>query len=698
MTMEEKTGGSNGEDGGKDRFPIGMRVLAVDDDPICLKVLENLLRKCQYHVVTTNQAITALRMLRENRNRYDLVISDVNMPDMDGFKLLELVGLEMDLPVIMLSAHSDTKLVMKGITHGACDYLLKPVRIEELKNIWQHVVRKKKPDSKDHGNSGNQDKTWGGTSDAGPMSTCSSDQKVIKKRKDQSEDGDEDCEDNGSDNEDPSTQKKPRVVWSAELHRKFVSAVNQLGLDKAVPKKILDLMNVEGLSRENVASHLQKYRLYLKRLSSFATQQANMAAAFGSKDPSYLRMGSLDGFEDFLTLTGPRRLSSASLSSYQPGGMLGRLNSSTALSLREISSGMIQPGYSQTLNNSINGLGKVQPVVLPANQNQNGTLFQGIPTSSNTLPTASGIPFGEFDRVNDLNVFVVPKNFLDAGVMVGRSNNTLPTASGNPSLLQANTQQTHSGTFGNQLSLGVSSLNQEPFDMHVRSSSNFIDHGRCSENWQGAVHLSSFPSNSLSTSEAFNHEQLATNNLQESISWASSHLNNIPLDHSSPLANSTISKDSRGDISQVGLKNNVIQDIDYTTKQQRVYRRHDYNGNMNRSFSRMDSLVSASGLVVDQSNAIDNKLNDVSLFSQFSGGSAYVVPHLEGEKSAFDTKSRLNVGFLFDQTKSQSGFSQTDFEPSDDIKMSMIKSEQNNEPPLLDGEFGFDAYSLGSCI
>ena len=37
----------------------------------------------------------------------------------------------------------------------------------------------------------------------------------------------------------------------------FVDAVNQLGVDKAVPKRILDLMNVEGLTRENVASHLQ---------------------------------------------------------------------------------------------------------------------------------------------------------------------------------------------------------------------------------------------------------------------------------------------------------------------------------------------------------------------------------------------------------------------------------------------------------
>lgn len=61
--------------------------------------------------------------------------------------------------------------------------------------------------------------------------------------------------------------KKPRLVWTPELHARFMQAVQHLGVNHAVPKTILKLMNVEGMTRENVASHLQKYRLYLKRLA-----------------------------------------------------------------------------------------------------------------------------------------------------------------------------------------------------------------------------------------------------------------------------------------------------------------------------------------------------------------------------------------------------------------------------------------------
>ena len=70
----------------------------------------------------------------------------------------------------------------------------------------------------------------------------------------------------GSEDDQAHALKRPRLVWTPPLHKRFVDAVSHLGIKNAVPKTIMQLMNVEGLTRENVASHLQKYRLYLKRL------------------------------------------------------------------------------------------------------------------------------------------------------------------------------------------------------------------------------------------------------------------------------------------------------------------------------------------------------------------------------------------------------------------------------------------------
>ncbi|CAM6109501.1 unnamed protein product [Calypogeia fissa] len=248
--------------------PAGLKVLVVDDDPVCLMILEAMLRQCNYHVTTCQRAARALALLRENRSAYDLVMSDVYMPDMDGFKLLEAIGLELDLPVIMMSANGETEVVLKGITHGACDYLLKPVRIEELRNIWQHVIRRRGGRGetvRDDQSAVEWDESGRGLESPGGEGL---DNSSSKKRKEMQEGPAEDAQPV----EDVSSLKKARVVWSVELHQQFVNAVNQLGFEKAVPKRILEIMNVQGLSREHVASHLQKYRQYLKRLSGVNTQ------------------------------------------------------------------------------------------------------------------------------------------------------------------------------------------------------------------------------------------------------------------------------------------------------------------------------------------------------------------------------------------------------------------------------------------
>lgn len=66
--------------------------------------------------------------------------------------------------------------------------------------------------------------------------------------------------------------KRTRLVWTPQLHKRFVDVVAHLGIKNAVPKTIMQLMNVDGLTRENVASHLQKYRLYLKRVQGLSNE------------------------------------------------------------------------------------------------------------------------------------------------------------------------------------------------------------------------------------------------------------------------------------------------------------------------------------------------------------------------------------------------------------------------------------------
>ncbi|KAL3533485.1 hypothetical protein ACH5RR_007006 [Cinchona calisaya] len=93
--------------------------------------------------------------------------------------------------------------------------------------------------------------------------------------------------------EEPArTLKRPRLVWTPQLHKRFVDAVGHLGIKNAVPKTIMQIMSVDGLTRENVASHLQKYRLYLKRMQGISnggggggvTGNASMTAAGGDSD------------------------------------------------------------------------------------------------------------------------------------------------------------------------------------------------------------------------------------------------------------------------------------------------------------------------------------------------------------------------------------------------------------------------------
>ncbi|XP_050217072.1 two-component response regulator ARR12 [Mercurialis annua] len=668
MTVEQGVG----ED--KDQFPIGMRVLAVDDDPTCLLLLETVLRRCQYHVTTTNQAISALKMLRENKNRFDLVISDVHMPDMDGFKLLELVGLEMDLPVIMLSANSDPKLVMKGITHGACDYLLKPVRMEELRNIWQHVIRRKKTDNKDRSNFDDQEKFSRGSGET------TADQKLNKKRKDQNEDDDEDRDENENENEDPIAQKKPRVVWSVELHRKFVGAVNQLGIDKAVPKKILDLMNVEKLTRENVASHLQKYRLYLKRISTVANQQANMVAALGSSDSSFLQMGSGLGFHN---IAGTGQYHNAAFRSLPPSGILGRLNSPASLGMRGLPSpGVIQLGQSQSTGHLTNSQSHFQSVLLPRND---ANILQGMPTSLELDQIQSNKDITYLRElptdINDASAFSVSNGFPDTKIMVGSSNSHFLGISNKPLMLEGNTPGA---------SLTVPRLDSG-------FASHFPDPDRCNDNWSNAVQSNRVQSN------CFRQSTLHSSNIRDRLSTMGLHTGNNAPDASSvstlPIHLQESKLDSHNQMTSVG--NNAGQIINNTTHGWDD-QRQDASYHSNAVCSSINSAlpIHRTGNPMDQSLEANNTIFHRSMSFNSPRQSNFIdtslTKHNDVENLSMGTM-RSNEGYFLAQQKPQGSYLSNNFGSLEDLASVMVKQEQD-KATFAEGEFGCNSYSLRTCM
>ncbi|CAM0910610.1 unnamed protein product [Alopecurus aequalis] len=70
-------------------------------------------------------------------------------------------------------------------------------------------------------------------------------------------------------------KKKTKVDWTPDLHRRFVQAVEQLGIDKAVPSRILEIMGINSLTRHNIASHLQKYRSHRKHMVAREAEAAS---------------------------------------------------------------------------------------------------------------------------------------------------------------------------------------------------------------------------------------------------------------------------------------------------------------------------------------------------------------------------------------------------------------------------------------
>ena len=119
------------------------KVLVIDDEPGVRELISEALSISEITAVQAADGLEALSFLR--RERFDLLILDINMPKLDGLALLEKLRTEgTSVPVLMLSARADKADINQGLRIGADDYLTKPFSIEELVLRVKAIMRRSK--------------------------------------------------------------------------------------------------------------------------------------------------------------------------------------------------------------------------------------------------------------------------------------------------------------------------------------------------------------------------------------------------------------------------------------------------------------------------------------------------------------------------------------------------------------------------
>lgn len=118
-----------------------MRILVVDDEPIGTKLVHFILNEEGYDVTTVDNPRGALAMIQ--RQLPDLILLDVNMPQMNGFAFHKhLRENEYDIPVIFVTAKGELEDKLNGLRQGADDYIVKPFDPAELLARVQAVLRR----------------------------------------------------------------------------------------------------------------------------------------------------------------------------------------------------------------------------------------------------------------------------------------------------------------------------------------------------------------------------------------------------------------------------------------------------------------------------------------------------------------------------------------------------------------------------
>jgi YesN/AraC family two-component response regulator len=115
------------------------RLLIVDDEPDLLEILQDILKPVISDITVAENGKVALDIF--NRGEIDVILSDINMPVMDGFTLLTEIRKQSPLvPFVILTAYGDKKNLLEAIRLNATDFLDKPFSEEEVRKVMKRAL------------------------------------------------------------------------------------------------------------------------------------------------------------------------------------------------------------------------------------------------------------------------------------------------------------------------------------------------------------------------------------------------------------------------------------------------------------------------------------------------------------------------------------------------------------------------------
>ena len=117
-------------------------ILIVDDEMGFCELVQGILAREGHHVDTTTSGHEALKLLTENT--YDIVYTDLKMPEIDGLKLLKSIkAIDENIIVLMTTAYGTIETAVEAMKYGAYDYITKPFQKDEIKKVTRNAWEKK---------------------------------------------------------------------------------------------------------------------------------------------------------------------------------------------------------------------------------------------------------------------------------------------------------------------------------------------------------------------------------------------------------------------------------------------------------------------------------------------------------------------------------------------------------------------------